>query len=504
MNCWSCGLGMAALVASLVVAAESSDDPSKKWREEALARAHASIEAAAKHVRNDRNRPVYHLLPPANWINDPNGPLYYRGNYHLFYQHNPYGDTWGNMHWGHFRSRDLVHWEDLPIALWPSKDRGEEHVFSGSAAVATKNGVMLFYTSIGNRLPEQLAALPEDDDLIKWKKHPANPILTEKLHGDRKVYEWRDPFIFAHAGHTYMVCGGNLNQGRGGEAVVNVYRANNDELTSWTYLGVLFTHPDRTVKNIECPLFFSLGKKWVLVVSQGRPVHYFVGDLDAGTMRFRPESRGVMDYGSYYAPNCLEDARGRRILWGWVPDFPGGAGWNGCLTLPRVLTIENDGALGQIPAPELAQLRGKRSAVSDLTLDGERVLPQTNLDSLELRLVIDLHSAHKAGLSLPNRSDKPGSKPDDFSVALDGRNLDVAGVVVPLPSILASKPLELRIFIDHSVIEVYASGRIIVTRVNLARARNEGISLWARGGAAKFSSIESWPMTSIWPAGSRL
>jgi beta-fructofuranosidase len=499
MNCWNRWLGMAALIAGLAASARSSGDSSPDEREKALARADSSVKTAAERLKSDRNRPVYHLLPPAYWMNDPNGPVYFEGNYHLFYQHNPYGDTWGNMHWGHFRSSDLVQWEDLPIALWPSKDRGEEHVFSGCAVVSNKYRVILFYTSIGNRLPEQWAAIPEDGELIRWKKHPANPILTEKLHGGTKVFEWRDPFVFAHSGQTYMVCGGNLNQGKGGEAVVNVYRATSDDLTSWTYLGVLFKHPDRDVKNIECPLFFPLGDKWVLIVSQGRPVHYFVGDLDAGTMRFKPERRGVMDHGNYYAPNCLADPRGRRILWGWVPDFPGGAGWNGCLTLPRVLTIENDGTLVQAPAPELVQLRGERSALPDVTVDHEQALPKSKSPALEIRLVVDLHTAREAGVTVRTGN---FAKDQGFAIAVDGRNLRVEGVVTPLPPALASKPLELRIFIDHSVVEVYAGGRIVVTRVNPPVSRNDGIVLSARDGSARFSSIEYWPMTPIWRADS--
>src|SRR5207253_5855021 len=137
-------------------------------REDLLARAEASTKAAAARVQRDPLRPIYHLLPPGNWNNDPNGPIFYQGFYHMFYQYNPYGDGWGNMHWGHARSRDLAHWEHLPIALWPSKSLGEEHVFSGCAAVTKEGQLMLFYTSIGKRLPEQWAAIAEDDQLIKW------------------------------------------------------------------------------------------------------------------------------------------------------------------------------------------------------------------------------------------------------------------------------------------------------------------------------------------------
>src|SRR5262249_41168265 len=149
----------------------------------------------------------------------------------------------------------------------------------------------------------------------------------------------------------YMVCGGNLNANKGGQAVVNVYRAENDELTEWKYLGVLFQHPDKEVKNIEGPLFFPIGERWVLIVSQGRPGQYFIGDLDAKTIKFAPRTGGIMDYGNYYAPNCMADAKGRRILWGWVPDFPAGKGWNGCMTLPRVLNVADDGTLRQRAAP---------------------------------------------------------------------------------------------------------------------------------------------------------
>src|SRR5438309_12059901 len=112
------------LVGLLLIAGSCRADE----RDELLQRAEASLQAAAAKVKGDANRPIYHLQPPANWNNDPNGPLFYKGFYHLFYQLNPYGDDWGHMHWGHFRSKDLVHWEHQPIALWPSKSRGEEHV----------------------------------------------------------------------------------------------------------------------------------------------------------------------------------------------------------------------------------------------------------------------------------------------------------------------------------------------------------------------------------------
>lgn len=464
-------------------------------RDELLRRAEASLKAAALKVKDDPNRPVFHVQPKANWNNDPNGPVYFKNYYHLFYQHNPYGDDWGSMHWGHVRSKDLVHWEHQPIALAPSKSRGEDHVFSGCAAITKKRQVMLIYTSIGKRSPEQWAAVPEDDSLVKWKKHPANPILTEKLHGNVKVHEWRDPFVFESAGRTFLVAGGNLNASRGGQAVVNVYQAENDDLTAWKYLGVAFTHPDKDVNNIECPLFFPLDGKWVLIVSQGRPVHYFVGDLDAKTMRFAAKTRGVMDRGSFYAPNCMADANGRRVLWGWVQDFPKGKGWNGCLTLPRRLTIASDGTLIQRPIPELEKLRDEGWASDNVAVSNEKMLTSVKGNSLEIVATMKRKTAEEVGLKLRRSAD--GKKA--VTVSYDGKKLHVAGLDVPLTPASGGDALDLHIFLDHSVLEVYADGgRICITRLVNAAPDDRGVAVFARGGQAEFKFLRTWSMKSIW------
>jgi beta-fructofuranosidase len=456
--------------------------------------ANASVLRAKTRVEKDPNRPIFHLQPPALWNNDPNGPIFYHGTYHLFCQHNPYGDDWGHMHWGHFKSKDLIHWEHMPIALAPSEDLGEEHCFSGCATVTKKGQVMVIYTSIGKRLPEQWAAVPEDDELSRWRKHPANPILTEKLHGDTKVHEWRDPFVFESNGRTYMVCGGNLNAGQGGQAVVNVYAAENDDLTAWKYLGVLFTHPDKDVKNIECPLFFPLEGKWVLIVSQGRPVQYFVGELDTKTMRFKAKKRGVMDHGSYYAPNCMVDAKGRRVLWGWVQDFPKGKGWNGCLTLPRWLRIAHDLTLLQDPIPEMEKLRGQGHVYDDPSVTDEKVLTEKG-DALEIYATLERGTAEEVGLKLRRSAD--GKKA--ITISFNGKKLHVAGLDVPFTPDFGGGVVGLHIFMDHSVLEVYAGRRRPwITRVVNAAPEDQGVAVFARGGKAQFETLRTWQVKSIW------
>jgi beta-fructofuranosidase len=475
-----------------------SDQKTDLIHRKSIEKAEASVAEAKKRVEKDPTRPIYHLQPPAFWNNDPNGPIVFGGEYHLFYQHNPYGDNWGHMHWGHFKSKDLAHWQHMPIALAPSEDLGEEHCFSGCAAVTKNKKLMLIYTSIGKRLPEQWAAVPDDDQLMRWGKHPANPILTEKLHGNIKVHEWRDPFVFVHEGRNYLVAGGNLNANKGGQAVVNVYCAENEELTQWKYLGVLFQHPDASVKNIECPNFFKLGEKWVLIVSQGQPVQYFVGTLDGSQMRFRAEKRGVMDYGNYYAPNCMEDNKGRRILWGWVKDFPAGKGWNGCMTLPRILTLGFDGQLVQEPAPELQKLRQARMPGPHITnmhvSDSSRVLDNIQGDALEIVARIDPGDAKGCGLKVRRSADGRRA----VTITYDGKQLDVAGMTMPLTLPAEKRILELHVFVDHSVVEVYTNQGQCLTRVIDAGPDDKGVEVFAKGGDGTIQSLEAWPMTSIW------
>ncbi|UCH33220.1 MAG: glycoside hydrolase family 32 protein [Armatimonadota bacterium] len=453
----------------------------------ALAQAVARAEA-------DPARPIYHLAPPANWNNDPNGCLYCGGYYHVFYQHNPYGDEWDHMHWGHARSRDLVHWDHLPIALWPSKERGEQHCFSGSAIVSPKRQPMLFYTSIGERPPEQWAAVPGDNDLITWQKHPANPILTEKAHGDVTIYDWRDPFVVTDEGIYYMIAGGNLNQGKGGQAVVNLYVATDDELTQWEYVGVIFHHPDEDVTNIECPNLFRVGDKWVLVVSPHRAPEYFVGDFEPARGEFTWQSRGVISHGNFYAPQVMLDRRGRRLLWGWVTGFPTGRGWNGCLSLPRVLDVNEDGRLVQRPAPELAELRGRHTAIPGFELHGSRVLGEIHGDTLEMVARLELRDATAVGLRV-RRSDD-GER--GVAIRWDGATLDVAGTQAPL-RLTSGQPLELHVFLDRSVLEAFAGdGEPCMTRVISAADGDCGVEVFAEGGAAVVAALTTYDMQSIW------
>jgi beta-fructofuranosidase len=496
---------LALLWASAICAAEPTlgERAAAQDQSAALERADRSVAEAAARVADDPARPQYHLLPTAQWNNDPNGPILHGGYYHLFFQHNPYGDGWGHMHWGHARSRDLVRWERLPIALAPSLEQGEEHCFSGCAVITRAGQPLLIYTSIGPNksaadAADQWAALGSPD-LLSWKKHPANPVLSEALHGDQKIYDWRDPFVFEHSGRTLAVLGGNLNRGQGGQAIVALYEAENDELTRWKYRGILFRHPDAEVGNIECPNFFPLDGRWVLIVSPHRPVEWFVGDFDADRGEFAWKTRGLVDPSDhYYAPNGLVDAQGRRVLWGWIRGFPGGRGWNGCLGLPRVLGVDAQGRLTQQTLPELSGLRGKPGEWREIEIpvDGERNLGLAGR-ALEVEARFAPGPGGEVGLRLQS-----ASQPEKFvDVTLRAGELEVAGAKAPLDA--ASEGRTLRLFLDHSVLEAACGPLASITRVLEFGDGPIEIVPFAKGGTGKIEELTAWELGAIWDAPNR-
>ncbi|HEV8541153.1 MAG TPA: glycoside hydrolase family 32 protein [Verrucomicrobiae bacterium] len=478
----------------LAVTASSIGADSKAIKphdEEAIQRAVAGDAKMAERARLDTNRPAYHLVAPGGWINDPNGPIFHNGYWHMFYQHNPYGDGWGNMHWGHIRSHDLAHWERLPIALWPSKEVGEDHVFSGCSLIRADGKPAILYTSIGRGksatdYAEQWLALG-DDDLLKWEK--IGPALLPSIHGDMKVWDWRDPFLFKYKGADYLVLGGNLNHGKGGEAIVNLYKAKDASLMNWEYLGVLFKHPDPKVVNIECPNFFELDGKWILIVSPHRRVEYFIGNFDGKT--FTSEKQGLLDASdNFYAPNCATDPAGRRILWGWIRGFKDGQGWNGAHTVPRVLNITAAGELKQEPAKEIETLR-KKHLISLVQKPLAKESPiQASPDSAQFEINAAFHDGNNCGIRLFKSETNPG-----LEILYGEGQLHVGDKTASL-ALSGKDPLNLRVFVDHSVIEVYANQRLCLTRV-FHPAAKPSVEFFARAEDQTLNA-EIFELESAW------
>jgi len=279
----------------------------------------------------------YHFEPRQGWLNDPNGLVYFRGQYHAFFQHYPHDTKWGPMHWGHAVSDDLIHWEQLPIALYPDQPyENDGGCFSGSAVV--KDGrLYLFYTSVSHEL-KQTQSVAFSDDGMHFSKFEGNPVIPKNPLG---YPDFRDPKVTKIDGTWYMVVG----TGEGKQGKVLLFTS--EDLLRWEYAGVLFE--GEYGGCIECPDFFKMGDKNVLMFSQigtvERSTHFVVGDFCGGKLVnyqvYRPE------WGpDFYAPQTFTDGK-RRIVIGWMYHWgktsPEGCGYAGAFSIPREITLTETG-----------------------------------------------------------------------------------------------------------------------------------------------------------------
>ncbi|MFO7935665.1 MAG: glycoside hydrolase family 32 protein [Bacteroidales bacterium] len=458
-------------------------------RENLLARAQRSLEKRAEEVKGDPNRPIYHLQPPANWNNDPNGTMYFNGYYHMFYQLNPFADHWGWMHWGHMRSKDLVKWEHLPIALWPSIEKGEVHCFSGSAIVNRLGEPMLFYTSIGHEDPEHWVAVPKDEELVEWEKHPANPIITIDDHQGDVIREWRDPQLIHEGDETFMVIGGHP-EGKGGS--IMFYKALNEELTEWDYLGVPFSGEQ---ENWECPNFFRIGDAWVIVCSPYGPVEYYTGSFDLENYQFTPEYNGMVDLGSnFYAPNTMEDEKGRRLLWGWIPGFKENQGWQGAITIPRSLSVTPEGWLVQEPVEEFIALRGEHSHRDAFLL--EEGTEELDVPDRSFELVAELsnQSADRYGLRLNLEEGV-----EVFEISVEEGVILFGEEKISLEPFSLGNDLDFRLFFDRTILELFVNnGLVCATSVVYPDREDPGWEVFSEGGNLMVNTLDIWKINSIY------
>ncbi len=460
-------------------------------------------------IVGDVHRPTYHYLPPRNWMNDPNGVIRWRGQYHLFYQYNPYGANWGNMHWGHAVSPDLIHWTDLPIALAPTPAGPDEAgCFSGCAV---NNGLPTFlYTGVrGERFDVQTQCMATStDDLLTWTKHSQNPVLRDVPPESRQTADFRDPFVWKEGNYWYMVVGSRVKD-RGG--VVYLYRS--QFLTYWEYLNPLHQGDGPETGMIwECPNFFRLGEKWVLIISahtgnETWRVLYFVGDYE--NHRFTPSSSGVLDYDRLYAPLSMLDDQQRRLLFGWIREARSDeeqrqAGWSGVQSIPRVLTLDGQHRLNMRPAPELTHIRtthhhfGSTEVTSDF-------LPLTGR-ALDIEAAFLVTAAGECGIALacsPDGREKTEVRYDTATSTLRilTHSAKADGTVITQERQAAHRldigeALELRILLDGSVVEIIANQRTsITTRFYPSQHDSQHIRIIQ---PTALKTLDVWHMKSIW------
>jgi len=434
---------------------------------------------------NDPHRPLYHFSPD-HWMNDPI-PFFWDGTYHVFFQHNPNGAFWGTMHWAHAVSRDLVHWEQLPIALAPTPSGPDAEGCWTGCVTRSAGRFRILYTGISKLKPlRQTQCMAESDDLVTWRKYPGNPVIDAPPAGFGECF--RDPQVWREGDAWYMVVGSEQKDGKGGAALL--YRAGSDDLTRWEYLHPLcLGDAAKTGHDLECPDFFPLGGGHVLLSSRKKT--WWQGGRYADH-RFTADKWGAVDGGQFYAGKTFVDGKGRRVLLGWVREGRAGeeqkkAGWSGVLSLPRVLSLGDDGVLRMEPAEEIEALRKDYQWFGDLPLgDGQGATLDVRGDALEIIARFEGSAAKAFGVVV--RATAGGR--EGVEVAYDGEK--VAGAPFKLAE---NEGLDLRVFVDRSVVEVFANNRACATlRTYPERADALGVRLFARGGAVEAHSVDVWTL----------
>ncbi|WEV61102.1 sucrose-6-phosphate hydrolase [Streptococcaceae bacterium ESL0729] len=431
-------------------------------------------------ITDERFRLGYHVAAANGWINDPNGFCYFKGYYHIFYQHHPYSENWGPMHWGHARSRDLIHWETLPIALAPDTEGIDEGgCFSGSAIVKDDK-LYLVYTGhhyYGDGDPEhfwenQNVAVSEDG--IKFEKIAQNPVISSAP--EDSTHHFRDPKVWQEGEDFYMVLG---NQNKEGLGRVIIYKS--QDLIDWTYLTDI-SYAESVEKEgfmWECPDFFTIDGKDILLTSpQGIKAQdekyrnlfqtgYFVGKMDENHKFNRGEFK-ELDFGhDFYATQTALAPDGRRLVFAWMAmwesDMPEKAdGWAGALTFPRELSLHGD-RLFMKPVREIKDLRTEELVKASINstevnlLEGQTNTAEIRADfktegSFELNLqdeqanvLMNLAYDQANGKFTLKRADREGD--DRFA------NLEVN-----------KNEYDLHILVDTSSVEIFInSGEIVFT-----------------------------------------
>lgn len=349
-------------------------------------------------------KPQAHLTPETGWMNDPNGFIYFRGEYHLFYQFNPYESVWGPMHWGHAKSKDLVNWEHLPVALAPDKDYDKDGCFSGSAIV--KDDVLwLMYT--GHIVNEegtvsQVQNMAFSTDGIHFEKIEQNPVATaDGLPEEVIANDFRDPKIFEKDGRYYSVVATKHKDGVG--CIVLLGSPN---LTDWQFESIFLKGQAHQGHVWECPDYFEVDGQEYLVVS---PMRYqkdgndfininsniFVtGHVDWDKKVFVAESFKEIDHGhDFYAAQTTEGPEGERVMIAWMHTWGRklvtndlGHKWYGQMTLPRILKKTENGLHQVLPTSVLEAFKDIEIGQS---IQGPSKLSLRLEDSLELKLGSD-------------------------------------------------------------------------------------------------------------------
>lgn len=458
-------------------------------------------------------KPDFHLATRVGWMNDPNGFSYYKGEYHMFYQYHPYDSHWGPMHWGHAVSTDLLHWRYLPAALAPDMDYDIAGCFSGSAVELADGRHLLLYTGVYKEtqpdgslrdIQIQCAATGDGTD---YEKYSGNPVLTQRdLPEGGSKFDFRDPKIWRKADGTYRCVIGNCTEAGDGRALLY----SSPDGVHWKYEKILAANNGRFGKMWECPDFFVLDGKGVLIVSptdmlpQGFEYHNgngtlcLIGSYDDKTDTFTEEHDQAIDYGiDFYAPQTILTPDGRRVMIGWMqnwdtcnlhtPDQP----WQGQMSLPRELSVKN-GRLYQNPVRELEALRGEEVRHENVTFTDVVKLAGVEGRKVDMEVTVRPADAEKIYRKFAVRFAQDDTyqtsisfRPYESIVKVDRKFSGSRRAIIHQRRCLVNNKdgnIKMRIILDKFSVEVFVNdGEYVLTATMYTDLAADGISFFADG-----------------------
>lgn len=444
--------------------------------------------ADAEDLYRERNRPQLHFSSQRGWNNDPNGLVFYDGEYHLFYQHNPYEIHWENMHWGHAVGKDLLHWEELGDALYPD-ELGT--MFSGTIAIDSMNTsgfqtgeelvMIAAYTAHQSNNEIQCIAYSNDKGRT-WTKYKGNPVIDSKSKWDSK--NLRDPKIFWHAPIEKWVM--VLFEKKG----LSIYHSNN--LKEWTYKS----HVDGFW---ECPELFELPvdgnpnhTQWVMYGASGT---YMIGDFDGSTFHMNSGKHRYV-HGKQYAAqtfNNIPTSDGRRIQIGWGKIHAANMAFNQMMLFPTELTLrttKNGIRMFSEPIEEIQQLHEKSYSWSNIDIDAlNENLSKIDSDLLHIKMSVEIEEGIRFILEL-----------DGNHLAHYSMNHNTLNDVFFEDDQVQTRTMNLEIIVDRTSLEIFAQSGAFTMIQERKEAQKDAAKLFLNphGSKLKIHHFEVHELSSIW------
>jgi len=480
----------------------------------------ARFAESRKKLLEDPHYPRYHFSSPEHRLNDPNGLCQWQGRWHLFYQGYPPEDP--RQHWGHAVSDDLIHWRDLPYAIYPNPERA---CFSGSTMVEEERVIAMYHgTTVGS-----MVAVSDDPLLLNWEKVTGKAVIPHSKPGDPPLpYNIFDPCIWKRGEYYYALTAGRKPILESGRPIRAEFLHRSKDLANWEYLHTFLEgdHYGLVGDDGACPYFWPIGNKHILLhfshMSGGK---YMLGDYDTDRDKFVVTDGGDFNFGSVapsgvHAPSAVPDGEGGVIVLFNMNPGMNHEGWNQIMTLPRRLTLDEKGRLCMEPAGDIESLRGAHVRVENVVLPAneEVVLDNVRGNTMEIIAEIEPSGAQMIELNILRSPTKKEctriaffrergfrGRPNESLVTIDtsyssslpdarSRAPETAPVFVD-----RGEPLKLRVFVDRSVVEVFVNGRqCVAVRVYPGLEDSLGVSLRAQGQDTKLTSLDAWQMKSIY------